>query len=221
MGNRSSYSFESLTGGASYTYQVRTVNGAGSSGWSAPASATATTPPGRPDVSVAVTGNGTGGRPTEITITRSDVSTGGGADLAYTWVLQNDRGDSASGTFTGRTAAVDVSGWNLPFRGSRVTATVTAETSIGATTGSGGADVAWGQAPGAVTGLTITPDDPVSADARRGVLGRADRRRHRHRLLPAVLQRQRRSAACQTATGSPYEQRLDRIGLPDPQPGDR
>ena len=45
------------------------------------------------------------------------------------------------------TAAVDVSGWRLPFRGSRVTATVTAETSIGASTGVGGADVAWGQAP--------------------------------------------------------------------------
>ena len=46
MGNRSSWTFENLTGGASYTYQVRAVNGAGSSGWSGPATATATTAAG-------------------------------------------------------------------------------------------------------------------------------------------------------------------------------
>ena len=45
VGNRTSYTFENLTGGATYTYQVRSVNGAGSSGWSAAASARATTAP--------------------------------------------------------------------------------------------------------------------------------------------------------------------------------
>lgn len=212
VGNRTSYTFENLTGGATYTYQVRSVNGAGSSGWSAAASARATTAPGRPDVSVAVTDNATGGRPTEITITRSDVSDGGGGAVTYTWVLTSDRGDRVAGSFSGRTQPVDVSGWNLPFRGTRVTATVRASTGIGWTEGVGSADVAWGQAPGAVTGLTMTPDDPVAptravvawgapTDGGIGI--------DSYRLCFSINGGPQR---CETTTGSPYEERLDRVG---------
>ncbi|MBO3084009.1 Ig-like domain-containing protein [Cellulomonas fengjieae] len=222
VGGRTSYTFENLTGGASYAYQVRTVNGAGSSGWSAAASATATTAPGRPTVGVAVSGNATGGRPTQITIDRgSDVADGGGGTVTYTWVLSSDRGDSASGTFSGRSAQVDVSGWNLPFRGARVTATVTARTAIGATEGTAAAEVSWGQAPGAVQGLTITSDDPASPErvsvawsvpASDGGIGVDS-----YRVCWSVNGVEQ---TCDTVVGTTADKRLDRIGLPDPQPND-
>ena len=73
-----------------------------------------------------------------------------------------------------------------------------------------------------MTGLTITPDDPVPPTRADVSLGRADRRRHRHR--PYRL--------CFSVNGGPptvparppgrrTSERLDRIGLPDPQPGDQ
>ncbi|KQS97636.1 fibronectin type III domain-containing protein [Cellulomonas sp. Leaf395] len=220
VGNRSSWTFENLTGGASYTYQVRAVNGAGSSGLSVPATATATTPPGRPTVSVAVTGNGDGGRPTQITIGHGDVDDGGGGAVTYTWVLTGDR-DSASGTFTGTTAAVDVSSWRLPFKGTRVTATVTASTALGSTTGEGFTDVSWGQAPSIVRGLTITPDDatrptsvsavwsPPETDGGLGVDG--------YRVCWAV--NGGGAQGCSTIGATTADKDLDELGLPTPQPG--
>ncbi len=220
VGNRTSYTFENLTGGATYTYQVRAVNGAGSSGWSTPASARATTAPGKPGVTLEVTGNSAGGRPSQITITRTDVADGGGTGLSYTWQLVARPGGSATGTFTGRTAVVDVSGWNLPFRGSDVTATVTASTNLGSTAGDSTVTVQWGQPPSAVQGLGITPDDPVAptratvswtAPADDGGIG-VDA----YQLCWAVNGVDQRCSD----ESAPYTTRLDRVGLRDPQPGD-
>jgi hypothetical protein len=222
VGNRSSFTFEGLVGGRSYTYQVRAVNSAGSSGLSGPATATATTPPGRPVASVAVTDNANGGRPTEITIGRgADVDNGGGGTVTYTWTLAGDRGDRASGTFTGSTATVDVSGWRLPFTGARVTATVTAGTALGSSTDDESTDVSWGQPPSAVQDLTITPDDPTlptrvsavwSPPANDGGIG-VDV----YRVCWAVNGVEQR---CDNTGSTTAEQRLDRIGLPAPVPGD-
>ena len=192
----------------------------GSSGSSVPATATATTPPGRPTVSVAVTGNGDGGRPTQITIGHGDVDDGGGGAVTYTWVLTGDR-DSASGTFTGTTAAVDVSSWRLPFKGTRVTATVTASTALGSTTGEGFTDVSWGQPPSIVRGLTITPDDatrptsvsavwsPPETDGGLGVDG--------YRVCWAV--NGGGAQGCSTIGATTADKDLDELGLPTPQPG--
>ena len=70
--------------------------------------------------------------------------------------------DRASGTFTGATATVDVSGWRLPFTGARVTATVTASTGLGSAADDESTDVSWGQPPSVVQNLTITPDDATA-----------------------------------------------------------
>ncbi|KQR17773.1 fibronectin type III domain-containing protein [Cellulomonas sp. Leaf334] len=222
VGNRSSWTFENLTGGASYSYQVRTVNAAGSSGWSAAASATATTPPARPTASVAVTGNGNGGRPTQITIGRgADVDNGGGGTVTYTWSLAGDRGDRASGTFSGSTATVDVSGWRLPFSGARVTATVTASTALGSASADASTDVSWGQPPSVVLNLTITPDDPTlptrvsavwSPPANDGGLGVDG-----YRVCWAV--NGGTPGSCGTTGGTTASADLDDIGLPAPVPG--
>lgn len=222
VGNRTSFTFDGLAGGQSYSYQVRTVNVAGSSGWSVAATATATTPPGKPTVSVSVTDNATGGRPTQVTIDRgADVDNGGGGAVTYTWELTGDRGGRAAGTFSGRYATADVSGWNLPFTGGRVTAVVTASTAVGSAQGSGYADVSWGQPPGAVQSLTITPDSttaptrvsavwsPPASDGGIGVGG--------YRVCWAVNGVEQR---CDNTGGTTAEQRLDRIGLPAPAPDD-
>ena len=93
-----------------------------------------------------------------------------------------------------------------------MTATVRASTGIGWTEGVGSADVAWGQAPGAVTGLTMTPDDPVAptravvawgapTDGGIGI--------DSYRLCFSINGGPQR---CETTTGSPYEERLDRVG---------
>ncbi|MDQ0373468.1 Ig-like domain-containing protein [Cellulomonas humilata] len=223
VGNRLSWTFENLTGGASYTYQVRTVNGAGSSGWSGPATATATTPPGTPTASVAVTANGNGGRPTAITVGRGpDVSNGGGGTVTYTWSLVGDRGDRASGTFTGPTATVDVSGWRLPFSGARVTVTVTASTGLGSTDDDESTDVSWGQPPSFVQNLTITPDDTAaptrvsavwSLPANDGGIGVDS-----YRVCWVVNGGS--PQACGTTSGTTAAIDLDDLGLPTPQTGD-
>lgn len=222
VGNRSSWTFENLTGGASYTYQVRTVNGAGSSGWSSAATATATTGPGKPIASVAVTGNGNGGRPTQITIGRgADVNNGGGGTVTYTWTLTGDRGDRAAGTFTGSTDTVDVSTWRLPFTGARVTAVVTASTALGSASDDESTDVSWGQPPGVVQGLTITADSTTaptrvsavwSPPATDGGLGVDD-----YRVCWAVNGGTPQN--CSIIGGTTASADLDDIGLPTPVPG--
>ena len=84
-----------------------------------------------------MTGNGNGGRPTEITVGRGPTSSdGGGGTVTYTWTLAGDAAATARrGRSAGRTATVDVSGWRLPFAGARVTATVTASTALGSADG--------------------------------------------------------------------------------------
>lgn len=223
VGNRSSYVFENLRGGESYSYQVRSVNGAGSSGWSGAATATATTGPGAPTASLAVTGNGNGGRPTQITIGRgADVDNGGGGTVTYTWSLAGDRGDRASGTFSGSTATVDVSGWRLPFGGARVTAVVTASTSLGSASDDESTVVSWGQPPSVVQSLAITPDDttlptrvsavwsPPANDGGLGVDG--------YRVCWVVNNGS--PQGCSTTTGTTAERNLSDLGLPAPVPGD-
>ena len=123
------------------------------------ASAVATTPPDAPPVSLAVTANGNGGRPTQITITRGNAGNdGGGQSLQYTWELRSDRHGPVSGSFSGTTAVVDVTGWDWQFRGTQATATVTASTSVGSTSNAASIDVVWGQPPSAVQGLAVVPD---------------------------------------------------------------
>ncbi|WP_456825481.1 Ig-like domain-containing protein [Cellulomonas sp. P5_E12] len=159
VGGSTSFTDTNLRGGSTYAYQVRTVNDAGSSEWSAVASAVATTPPDAPPVSLAVTANGNGGRPTQITITRGNVGNdGGGQNLQYTWELRSDRHGPVSGSFSGTTAVVDVTGWDWQFRGTQATATVTASTSVGSTSNAASIDVVWGQPPSAVQGLAVVPD---------------------------------------------------------------
>ncbi|MEZ0449774.1 Ig-like domain-containing protein [Cellulomonas sp. ICMP 17802] len=163
VGGATSFTDTGLRGGSSYAYQVRAVNDAGSSGWSPSASAVATTAPDAPPVSLAVTANGTGGRPTEITITRGDVGNdGGGQNLQYTWELRSDRHGPVSGTFSGTTAVVDVSGWDWRFQGTQATATVTASTTVGSTSNAASINAVWGQPPSVVRNLAVVSDDPTT-----------------------------------------------------------
>lgn len=146
-----------------YTFQVRSVNQAGSSGWSPAASAPATTPPGQPAVAEPVVATaGTAGRPTALRISWSAAAANGGGNLRYRWSVQADTGQRADGT-GGPGQTIDVSGWSWRWQGTRVTVTVVAETTIDGRTFSGSpgqssAVLTWGAVPGKVGGLTLTPN---------------------------------------------------------------
>ncbi|MET0789324.1 MAG: fibronectin type III domain-containing protein [Cellulomonas sp.] len=167
VGNRQSYTVSAPAGVAS-TYQVRAVNAAGSSGWSATATATATTPPETPQaLTLAVSATtGSWGEPSTATIGWGASGDGGGGTVTYSYRLSAPGGHSATGTTTGRTADVDVSGW-IAWSGTTVTLTVTASTTgTGRTLTSGTATQSatwgWGAAPGKVTNAALTPDDATA-----------------------------------------------------------
>ncbi|MDM7853765.1 fibronectin type III domain-containing protein [Cellulomonas alba] len=166
-----SYTADHLTGGQSYVFVVQAQNAGGGgdagyvSGWSDPASATATTPPGTPNVSdPVVSDTAPSGRPRALDIAWSAPAPGSSAPVSYTWTVTG-KGGSRSGTTTDTSVpGIDVSGWNWPVGGTAVTVSVTATTVVSGTTLTSDAGKAtrtigtWGSAPGAVTDVTLTPD---------------------------------------------------------------
>ncbi|ROS31032.1 fibronectin type III domain-containing protein [Cellulomonas sp. PhB150] len=165
-GSRTSATFTGLTGGTDYTYQVRSVNAAGSSEWSAAVTATATTPPGTPSgLTMTVSDRGNFNRPTALDISWNAASSGGGRGLQYTYVLSAG-GNRTTGEVTTEQTSVTgirIDNW-IGLGGTDVTLRVWAST-----TNTGSGDKAsqtqtftWGEPPGAVSGLSLSPDDTVA-----------------------------------------------------------
>ncbi|WP_456845512.1 fibronectin type III domain-containing protein [Cellulomonas sp. P5_C6] len=167
VGNRLSYTVQGLTGGVGYTFQVRAVNAAGSSGWGPAASATATTPPTQPQITTLAVSSTTGpwGEPATAAIGWAASTDGGGGTVTYSYRLSAP-GHNVQGTTTGLSADVDVNGWISP-GGTTVTLTVTATTTGTGRTLSSGADSqsavwGWGAPPGAVANPSLTADDAAA-----------------------------------------------------------
>ncbi|CAM5780681.1 Ig-like domain-containing protein [Cellulomonas persica] len=169
VGSTEGTSFEhsGLTGGSSHTYRVKARNEGGSSDFSNSRSATPTTPPGQPSgLRMQKTGEGAGGRPTQITVSWDAVPDGGGKNLQYEWKLEMRGRDASGGPITGTSATVDVSDWNINYSGSDLTLSVRASTDIATTSWSSATvNFSWGAAPSEPTSVQLALD-PATAPTR-------------------------------------------------------
>ncbi|MDM7831541.1 fibronectin type III domain-containing protein [Cellulomonas edaphi] len=164
-GARLSVRFDGLDGGVTYQYQVRSVNAAGSSAWSAPASAQATTPPPAPDgLSFETVETGSGGRPTRIKVSWNPVTNlGGGSGLTYAYTVRGNTTLARDDGLTGTSATFDVPATAIPFSGVDLTLSVQASTTIDGRSYAGSTATKtqrfdWGSVPDTV------PDVAVAAD---------------------------------------------------------
>lgn len=167
-----SYTADHLTGGQSYVFVVQAQNAGGGgdagylSGWSDAVSATATTPPSAPAVGDPVVSATTrSGKPTALDLSWSaPTSPGSSASMSYHWTVTASGRTQSGDTTRTAVSGIDVSDWPWPYLGSPVKVDVVATTVVAGVTLTGDHGTAtrtigrWGSAPGAPTGVTVTPD---------------------------------------------------------------
>ncbi|MFC0647430.1 fibronectin type III domain-containing protein, partial [Cellulomonas phragmiteti] len=151
------------------------------------ASADASTPPGTPVVDAPVVSGTTDfGRATQLRISWGAVPANArGATVTYDYEVTS-RAGSASGTTTGTSEPVDVSGWRFPVTGTDVTVTVRARTTVSGQTlqgvaGSRTAPVGrWGSPPSAPGAPSFVVDGDVltATWSAPGVTGGSDVERY-------------------------------------------